>query len=120
MSRKIVLKMVKEDNDLVGKPIILTTFGLLKEAINNRPEKGFTIEEMQMRLDVMKKLNAYKDIFHIDAMSTMKDWTEEKLAVTAELELEKEEYKQVQAWVRVMPWGIISEFVIDFVNSLKD
>lgn len=111
--KTLKLKVGKEEH--VGRPTFITTYDLLRTAINNPEQGGFDVEEMMKRLRLLEKVDQFKDKF------TIKDgeFTDEKLLLEDTLELEDSDYEKLKELVKKMKWGIVSKFIVDLHQDLK-
>lgn len=81
-----------------GNAITLRTADLIAIAVNNAPAGGYNVSQMMDRLKILSKI--------------------EKLPEEAvELSLEDAEYTNLGVWVKDVKWGILSQFIVDFVQS---
>ena len=61
--KSIKLKVAKES--IQGRDTFLTSYDLLKSAINNPSQSGFSVDEMMKRMRLLEKVDAHKDLFDI-------------------------------------------------------
>jgi len=84
---------------VAGQQQALTTIELIKASINNVPQEGVDITEMQKRLRVAKAVeeNDSKEV----------------------LVLEDADADTLRKCVDAMRWAIVDPFIVDFVESLQ-
>jgi hypothetical protein len=111
--KSIKLKVSKEF--IQGRDTFLTTYDLLKSAINNPTQNGFTVEEMMQRLRLLDKVDAHKSIFEIKA----EDYNESILQRTATLELEDSDFNKLNELFKEMKWGIVSKTIIELSEEFN-
>lgn len=111
--KPIELKVTKEF--IQGRDTFLTTYDLLKSAINNPSQNGFTVEEMMQRLRLLDKLDAHKGLFEINA----KDFNDSMLERTATLELEDSDFNKLKELFKEMKWGVISKTIVELSKELN-
>jgi len=63
--KSIELKVAKEN--IGGRDTFLTTYDLLKSAINNPTQGGFNVDEMIKRLRLLGEVEKHKELFEINA-----------------------------------------------------
>ena len=61
--KSIELKVAKEN--IGGRDTFLTTYDLLKSAINNPTQGGFNVDEMIKRLRLLGEVDKHKAMFEI-------------------------------------------------------
>ncbi len=101
-----------------GEPIILDTYRLIRESINNQPANGYSIEEMMIRLKLASIFEAFKKDFTLPEGTKIEDVNGEYFGKTIPVELEDADYNVLKELVTKMRWAIPSQFIIDFVKSL--
>lgn len=109
--KSIELKTATEKASVQGaeREIDLSTVSLLKTAINNVPEGGYTASDMLNRIKILDKIEALPRV----EVSTLGDST----SVTREfLDLEDAEFALVKGYVGSVKWGVLSRFIIDFTQ----
>ena len=110
--KTIKLKIYKEE--IGGRPTFLTTYDLLKSAVNNPPQGGFSVEEMKTRLRILGLLDKHKSVFDI------KDgqFKEEMLSIEADMDIEDADYNKLKSLFNDMKWGIVSTSILEISDSL--
>lgn len=98
--KSIELKAAKETPVINGRSteVELKTIDLIKIAINQAPEGGYTPAEMQQRVRAVEAIDALAE----DA---------------TELSLEDADYENVKKWVKAVKWAFISKFILAFTNQ---
>lgn len=110
--KSIELKVAKEN--LGGKETFLTTYDLLKGAINNPSQNGFSVDEMMKRLRLLEKIDAHKNLFEIKEQ----DFNDSFLQRKATLELEDSDFSKLKELFKEMKWGVISKTIVELSNEL--
>jgi hypothetical protein len=113
--KTIELKVAKEMHG--GNYVLLTSYDLIKSAINNAPQGGYTPEEMRTRLNLLDKLDEHRSEFALLPAPEKADDLFLKKSVT--LELEDAEFSKLQNLMQEMKWGIVSRFIMDTVDQFK-
>jgi len=101
--KSIELKVAKEN--IGGRDTFLTTYDLLKSAINSPTKEGFNVDEMTKRLRLLNEVDKHKSTFEIEEGKFDDSLLERK----ATLELE-ELFKE-------MKWGVVSKTIIEIHNE---
>ena len=112
--KSIKLKVAKED--IGGRPTFMTTYDLLKSAINNPEQGGFNVDEMMKRLRILEELEKHKEKFSIKEG----EFTDDKLQLEDTLQLEDSDFEKLKDLFGQVKWGIVSRFIIDLHNELKN
>lgn len=107
------LKVFKED--IQGKETFLSTFFLLKNAINVTTQQGISAEEMAKRVRLLDKIDEHKALFDIDS-NDVNDSMLEKKAV---LQLEDADYQKLKELFNEMKWNIVSKSIIEIHKELN-
>jgi hypothetical protein len=114
--KSIELKVAKEL--LPGKnglqDTILTTYDLLKSAINNPSQGGFSVDEMVKRLRLLNKVDEQKGLFDIKP----EDFNDSMLERTATLELEDSDFAKLKELFKEMKWGVVSKTIVELSKEL--
>ena len=115
--KSIELKVAKEllpsKNGL--QDTIITTYDLLKSAINNPVnEGGFSVDEMMKRLRLLDKLDEQKALFDIKP----EDFNDSMLDRTATLELEDSDFSKLKELFKEMKWSILSKTIVELSKEL--
>jgi hypothetical protein len=105
--KSIKLKVAKES--IQGRDTFLTTYDLLKSAINNPSQSGFSVDEMMKRLRLLEKVDAHKDLFDIKP----EQFNDSMLEREAELELEDSDFSKLKELFNEMKWGVVSKSIIE-------
>ena len=112
--KTIQLKIQKED--IGGKPILFTTYELLRICINEqKPDGGFNVEEMIKRIRLLNKLDEVKDLFQKDYPNDDEYYKN----VNATIELEDSDYDLLRSLVLSSKWQVVSRSIVEFYNSFK-
>ena len=115
--KSIELKVAKEllpaKNGL--QDTILTTYDLLKSAINNPSQGGFSVDEMMQRLRLLDKVDAHKGLFEIKP----EDFNDSMLDRTATLELEDSDFSKLKELFKEMKWGVVSKTIVELSKELN-
>ena len=109
--KSIELKVAKEN--IGGRDTFLTTYDLLKSAINNPTQGGFNVDEMIKRLRLLNELDKHKDLFEI----TDGKFDDAMLERKATLELEDADYTKLKELFKEMKWGVVSKTIIEIHNE---
>jgi hypothetical protein len=110
--KSIELKVAKEN--IGGRDTFLTTYDLLKSAINNPTQGGFNVDEMIKRLRLLGEVEKHKDLFDIKA----EDFKDELLETKATLELEDADFAKLKELFKEMKWGVVSKTIVDLSKEL--
>lgn len=111
--KSIELKVTKEF--IQGRDTFLTTYDLLKSAINNPSQNGFTVDEMMQRLRLLDKVEAHKGFFEIKS----EDFNDSMLERTATLELEDSDFSKLKELYKEMKWGVVSKTIVELSKELN-
>jgi hypothetical protein len=79
----------------------INSLGLIKSVVNNRPTEGFTIEDINTRLRILKAVDA------VNPESTV-------------LELEDSDHTALKKLLPAMRWGIVDPFIPQFADSINN
>lgn len=118
--KELELKIVKET--VMGNEIIISTYGLLKVAINNTPQGGYTVEDMTTRLKLLDLVEEHKDTFtppkdekenSIPIMDIPREFFERRQT----LKLEDSDFEKLKALIKLVKWGMVSRFIIETVKQ---
>jgi hypothetical protein len=112
--KSVQLKVSKEE--ISGRATFMTTYDLLKSAINNPEQGGFNVDEMMKRLRILEELEKHKEKFSIKEG----EFTDDKLALEEKLELEDSDFDKLKELFGQVKWGVVSRFIIDLHNELKN
>lgn len=110
--KSIDLKITKEF--IQGRDTFLTTYELLKSAINNPSQQGFSVDEMMKRLRLLDKVDEHKGLFDIKP----EDFNDSMLDRTATLELEDSDFTKLKELFKEMKWGIVSKTIVELSKEL--
>jgi hypothetical protein len=91
----------------------LTTYDLLKSAINNPTQGGFNVDEMIKRLRLLGEVDKHKDLFDIK----IEEFKDEVLERKATLELEDADFTKLKELFKEMKWGVVSKTIVDLSNQ---
>jgi hypothetical protein len=109
--KSIELKVAKEN--ISGRDTFLTTYDLLKSAINNPTQGGFNVDEMIKRLRLLNEVDKHKDLFEI----TEGKFDDAMLERKATLELEDADFTKLKELFKEMKWGVVSKTIIEIHNE---
>jgi hypothetical protein len=109
--KSIELKVAKEN--IGGRDTFLTTYDLLKSAINNPTQGGFNVDEMIKRLRLLNEVDKYKSTFEIEEGKLDDTLLERK----ATLELEDADFTKLKELFKEMKWGVVSKTIIEIHNE---
>ena len=109
--KSIELKVAKEN--ISGRDTFLTTYDLLKSAINNPTQGGFNVDEMTKRLRLLNEVDKHKSTFEIEE-GKFDDSLLERKAI---LELEDADYTKLKELFKEMKWGVVSKTIIEIHNE---
>ena len=112
LMKSIELLVAKEN--IGGRDTFLTTYDLLKSAINNPAQGGFNVDEMIKRLRLLGEVEKHKDLFEINP----EDFNDELLERKATLELEDADFTKLKELFKEMKWGVVSKTIVDLSNQL--
>jgi hypothetical protein len=110
--KSINLRVTKEN--IQDRDTFFTTYDLLKVAINNPQEGGFTVDEMMKRVRLLNKLEEYQSMFKVEE-GKFDDSYLEKSDV---LELEDADFLKLKELFRQVKWGVVSKTIIDLHNEI--
>ena len=108
------LELVVAKENIAGRDTFLTTYDLLKTAINNPTKEGFSVDEMVKRLRLLEKIDAHKSLFDISEGKFEDSMLDKK----ATLELEDADFAKLKELFKEMKWGVISKTIIDINTQL--
>lgn len=95
------MKLIELKTDIVifpdGSEKEISTDELLRLSINSVPEGGFTPQEMMLRLRLLNALDSSN----------------------GEMKIEDADYEKLSELVKSMKWGILSKFIVEFVNGFN-
>ena len=111
--KSIELKVAKEN--IGGRETFLTTYDLLKSAINNPTQGGFNVDEMIKRLRLLNEVDKHKELFDIKP----EDFKDEMLDKKATLELEDADYTKLKELFKEMKWGVVSKTIVDLHTEFE-
>ena len=109
--KSIELKVAKEN--IGGRDTFLTTYDLLKSAINNPTQGGFNVDEMTKRLRLLNEVDKRKDLFEI----TDGKFDDAMLEIKATIELEDADFTKLKELFKEMKWGVVSKTIIEIHNE---
>lgn len=112
--KTIKLKVYKEE--IGGRPTFLTTYDLLKTAVNNPPQGGFSVEDMKNRLRLLNVLDKHKSEFDI------KDgqFKDEMLNIEADMDIEDADFTKLKSLFDEMKWGAVSTAILEISDNLAE
>jgi hypothetical protein len=108
------IELVVTKENIGGRDTFLTTYDLLKSAINNPVQGGFNVDEMIKRLRLLGEVEKHKDLFEINS----EEFKEEFLERKATLELEDADFSKLKELFKEMKWGVVSKTIVDLSNEL--
>jgi hypothetical protein len=111
--KSIKLKVAKEL--IQGRDTFLTSYDLLKSAINNPSQSGFSVDEMMKRMRLLEKVDAHKDLFDIKP----DQFNDSMLEREAELELEDSDFSKLKELFNEMKWGVVSKTIVELSKELN-
>jgi hypothetical protein len=110
--KSIELLVAKEN--IGGRETFLTTYDLLKSAINNPTQGGFNVDEMIKRLRLLAEVEKHNELFDIKP----EDYKDEMLERKATLELEDADFTKLKELFKEMKWGVVSKTIVDISKEL--
>jgi hypothetical protein len=108
------IELVVAKENIGGRDTFLTTYDLLKSAINNPTQGGFNVDEMIKRLRLLGEVEKHKDLFEINPEDFKDDFLDRK----ATLELEDADFTKLKELFKEMKWGVVSKTIVDLSNQL--
>ena len=111
--KSIELKVAKEN--IGGRETFLTTYDLLKSAINNPTQGGFNVDEMIKRLRLLNEVDKHKSTFEIEEGK----FDDSMLSKKAKLELEDADYTKLKELFKEMKWGVVSKTIVDLQTEFE-
>lgn len=108
------IKLVVAKENIGGRDTFLTTYDLLKSAINNPTQGGFNVDEMIKRLRLLGEVEKHKELFEINP----ENFKDEMLERKATLELEDADFTKLKELFKEMKWGVVSKTIVDLSNEL--
>jgi hypothetical protein len=111
--KSIELKVSKET--INGRETFLTTYDLLKSAINNPTQGGFNVDEMVKRLRLLNKVDEHKEMFEIKP----EDFKDEMLENKATLDLEDADFAKLKELFKEMKWAVVSNTIVELHNEFE-
>jgi len=109
--KSIELKVAKEN--ISGRDTFLTTYDLLKSAINSPTKEGFSVDEMIKRVRLLGEVDKHKAMFEIEEGK----FDDSLLQRKATLELEDADYTKLKELFKEMKWGVVSKTIIEIHNE---
>ena len=110
--KSIELLVAKEN--IGGRETFLTTYDLLKSAINNPTQGGVNVDEMIKRLRLLAEVEKHNELFDIKP----EDYKDEMLERKATLELEDADFTKLKELFKEMKWGVVSKTIVDLSIEL--
>jgi hypothetical protein len=108
------IELVVSKENIGGRDTFLTTYDLLKSAINNPTQGGFNVDEMIKRLRLLGEVEKHKELFDIKP----EDFKDELLERKATLELEDADFTKLKELFKEMKWGVVSKTIVDLSKEL--
>jgi hypothetical protein len=108
------IELVVAKENIGGRDTFLTTYDLLKSAINNPTQGGFNVDEMIKRLRILGEVEKHKELFDIKP----EDFKDELVERKATLELEDADFTKLKELFKEMKWGVVSKTIVDLSNEL--
>jgi hypothetical protein len=108
------IELVVAKENIGGRDTFLTTYDLLKSAINNPTQGGFNVDEMIKRLRLLGEVEKHKDLFDIKP----EDFKDELLERKSTLELEDADFTKLKELFKEMKWGVVSKTIVDLNKEL--
>ena len=108
------IELVATKENIGGRDTFLTTYDLLKSAINNPTQGGFNVDEMIKRLRLLGEVEKHKDLFEINAEEFKDEFLERK----ATLELEDADFTKLKELFKEMKWGVVSSTIVNLSKEL--
>jgi hypothetical protein len=112
--KTIKLKIKKEK--VANREMFFSFYELLKIAINNTPQQGYSVEEMQKRLRILKELETYKEQFDIEEGK----FNDSMLDREAELKLEDSDFDKLKELVKECKWGVLAQSIIELSEEFEE
>ena len=109
--KSIELKVANEN--IGGRDTFLTTYDLLKSAINSPTKEGCSVDEMIKRVRLLGEVDKHKAMFEIEEGKFDDTLLERK----ATLELEDADYTKLKELFKEMKWGVVSKTIIEIHNE---
>jgi len=108
------IELVVAKENIGGRDTFLTTYDLLKSAINNPTQGGFNVDEMIKRLRILGEVEKHKELFDIKP----EDYKDEMLDRKATLELEDADFTKLKELFKEMKWGVVSSTIVELSKQL--
>lgn len=108
------IELVVAKENIGGRDTFLTTYDLLKSAINNPSQGGFNVDEMIKRLRILGEVEKHKELFDIKP----EDYKDEMLDRKATLELEDADFTKLKELFKEMKWGVVSSTIVELSKQL--
>ena len=108
------IELVVAKENINGRDTFLTTYDLLKSAINNPTQGGFNVDEMIKRLRLLGEVDKHKDLFGFQNEEFKDEFLERK----STLELEDADFDKLKELFKEMKWGAVSKTIVDLSNEL--
>ena len=108
------IELVVAKENIGGRDTFLTTYDLLKSAINNPTQGGFNVDEMIKRLRILGEVEKHKELFDIKP----EDFKDELLERKATLELEDADFTKLKELFKEMKWGVVSSTIVELSKQL--
>lgn len=108
------IELVVAKENIGGRETVLTTYDLLKSAINNPTQGGFNVDEMIKRLRLLGEVEKHKELFDFKT----EDFKDEFLETKSTLELEDADFTKLKELFKEMKWGVVSKTIVDLSKEL--
>jgi hypothetical protein len=108
------IELVVAKENIGGRDTFLTTYDLLKSAINNPTQGGFNVDEMIKRLRLLGEVEKHKELFDIKP----EYFKDELLERKATLELEDADFTKLKELFKEMKWGVVSSTIVELSKQL--
>jgi hypothetical protein len=112
--KSIKLKIKKEK--VANREMFFSFYELIKIAVNNTPQGGYSIDEMQKRLRILNELETHKELFDIEESK----FEDSMLVREAELNLEDSDFIKLKELVKDCKWGILAQSIIELNEQFEE
>lgn len=112
--KSLSLKVKLEE--INGVETVVTSHTLLKTAINQAPQNGFNVDEMMVRIELLKKIDEHKELFNFSG----KKKEEIDMGAEAVVEFEDSDFRKLREIFSECKWASISQLIVDINNDLKE
>lgn len=112
--KTIQLKVFNEKVD--NSQIVITTYGVLRNAATQPPPNGWEIEDMRKRMRILDKLDKFEEKYSYTGI--LLNAPEGYLEKTDSLDLEDSEFDNLKAAFLSMKWAFLSKAILEINDQI--